>query len=455
MAMNRKDFLKLSAQSVLGAMALGSPGWPRASLFEEASAAEPHPSPSGPRPRKSQAVLADPAGPRDLLVHVFLRGGADGLNIVLPISGDDRAIYEAARPGLKIPISGEKAALKLDDRFGLHPSGKPFFDLFQSQKLAVIHASGLTSDTRSHFDAQAYMELGTPKNKGTSSGWMTRYLHNVVPTDARDSFTAVTIGNLPPTSLLAFEQAAVINQLNGFNLGGPGKERGDEFKALHRMYAAAGAAPGAWISEYGEEALDAIHRIESQLGGGPGGNPKDQNGPSVTGDYPKNDLGNRLKTLAQLVRMNLGIQVATVDMGGWDTHKYQNNGSDGHLAGQIDQLTQAVSVFYQEMLQISHPVTIIVQSEFGRRLKENANKGTDHGHGNVMFVLGEHVNGGKVYGQWPGLKTENLYERADLAVTTDYRQVVTEILQRRLGARNPHGIFPGYTGYRPLGLIKA
>jgi uncharacterized protein (DUF1501 family) len=443
--MNRKRFLRLSARGLAGAAFSASMGplilrhaWAAGGTTPEAA-----PSPS---PHPSHA----PQHATDFFLVIFLRGGADGLSFVPPISGEDRALYESARPTLKIPREGDHGLLKLDERFGLHPSAKPFHELFLSKKLAFVHASGLASDTRSHFDAQAYIELGTPKSKSTQSGWLARHLK------ARggmfEPFRAVTVGSLLPTSLLAFEQAAVLDSLGGFGIAGLGKNRDDEFKALQKIYALPEGGgeeveEGDWLLESGAQTLAAMQRLEAGL-------KKQDHGPDVTGNYPKGEMGNRLRVLAQLLRMGLGTEVATIDMGGWDTHKYQGKGSEGHFSNQLTQLTQAVSAFYGEMRSLGKPVTILIQSEFGRRLKENASQGTDHGHGNVMCVLGDQVQGGKVYGPWPGLKNEALYGHADLAITTDFRQVVSEILVKRLGERKLHAIFPSYTGYQELGVIR-
>jgi uncharacterized protein (DUF1501 family) len=446
-AMNRSEFFKLALRAAAGGIAIAqAPGLLAGSALAEASEAGAPPKRSS---RKSKAPPVEPAS-NDLLVSIFLRGGSDGLNFVTPIAGPDREIYESARPSIKIAASGDHGLLKLDERFGLHPGAKAFHDLYGAGNLAIVHAAGLTADTRSHFDAQNFTELGTPKSKSTSSGWLARHLRGRGL--GTKSFEAVAIGGLAPISLLDFDEAVVINALGGFNLGGNGKLRPDEEAALAGLYVETGGS-GDWIEAFGREALEALGRVESALGPQqPGGH---NDGPEVTGDYPKGEIGNRLKTLAQLMKMGMGIKAATVDMGGWDTHKFQGKGSEGHFAQQVQQLSQAVSAFYGEMQKDGREVTVLIQTEFGRRVKENANQGTDHGHGGVMFVLGEHVAGGKVYGEWPGLKTESLYEHADLAVANDYRQVVSEILVRRFGERHLPAVFPGYTGYKPLGLIRS
>ena len=380
------------------------------------------------------AFGAEPQG--EILVVLFLRGACDGLSIVPPLDGPDRALYEAARPNLKVPV---KAAFNLNDRLGLHPAAKPLYELYKAGKLAVVHGSGLSSDTRSHFDAQAFMELGTPGQKNTTSGWITRHLLGLGSRPQAASFlTAVSLGSLTPNSLLAYPEVAVINALDGFNIAGGKNYQNAQRETLRRLCAGEG-----WVERYGRETLDALDAFEyvQPAAYKPAGR-----------DYPKADIGNRLRTLAQIVKMDLGLTVATVDMGGWDTHKYQGDNGEGYFANLLGQLSQALAAFHEDMS--GRKVTVVVMSEFGRRLKENASRGTDHGHGNVMMVLGERIAGGKVFGRWPGLDNERLYERADLAVTTDYRQVLGEILLKRLSNPKISEVFPGFADFAPLGLIQ-
>jgi uncharacterized protein (DUF1501 family) len=370
------------------------------------------------------AFGAEPQG--EIFVVLFLRGACDGLSIVPPLDGPDRALYEAARPNLKVPVKGDKAAINLNDRLGLHPAAKPLYELYKAGKLAVVHGAGLTSDTRSHFDAQAFMELGTPGQKNTTSGWITRHLLGLGTRPQSASFlTAVSLGSLTPNSLLAYPEVAVINALDGFNIAGGKAYQNAQRETLRRLCAGEG-----WAERYGRETLDALDAFEYIQPGAykPAGR-----------DYPKADIGNRLRTLAQIVKMDLGLTVATVDMGGWDTHKYQGDNGEGYFANLLGQLSQALAAFHEDMS--GRKVTVVVMSEFGRRLKENASRGTDHGRG-------------KVYGRWPGLENEKLYERADLAVTTDYRQVLGEILVKRLSNPKVSEVFPGFADFAPLGLIQ-
>lgn len=381
-------------------------------------------------------------GGGDALVVLFLRGASDGLSLLPPLAGPDRAAYEAARPNLKIPTTGPKAALKLDDFYGLHPAAAPLHELYKAGRLAFVHAAGLTADTRSHFDAQAFMELGTPGVKTTVNGWIARHLLTRGGPAAAPSFlTAVSLGTLTPNSLLGFPDVAVLNSLDGFNLAAPKGWQNAQREALRRMYAGRN-----WLDRYGAETLDAIDAFESVSPGAykPAGR-----------DYPKGEIGYRLKSLAQLIKMDLGLRVAALDMGGWDTHKYQGDNGEGYFSNLAGQLAQGLAAFHEDMSAgTPRRVVVAVMTEFGRRLKENASRGTDHGHGGVMMLLGEGVAGGKVYGQWPGLGNEQLFQRADLAVTTDYRRALAEVLSKRLANARVAEVFPGLTDAAPLGLIR-
>lgn len=385
--------------------------------------------------------LAFAAGaPDEVLVVLFLRGACDALNFLPPLDGPDRALYEAARPNIKVPVKGDKAALALDGRLGLHPAAAPLHELYKAGKLAFVQAAGMTSDSRSHFDAQAYMELGAPDRKTATNGWIARHLVNGPAAAAPSFLTAVSLGSLTPSSLLGYPEVAVVNSLDNFNIAGP-RFQNAQRDVLRRMYAG-----GGWVDRYGRETLDAIDAFETAAPGAykPAGR-----------EYPRGEIGGRLRTLAQLVKMDLGLRIATIDMGGWDTHKYQGENGEGQFANLVGQLAQSLAAFYEDVSAgAPRKVTVVAMSEFGRRLKENASRGTDHGHGGVMLALGDGVAGGKVYGRWPGLDNELLYERADLAVTTDYRLVLTEILEKRLGDSKTAQVFPGFAPGAALGLVR-
>lgn len=384
--------------------------------------------------------------PRDILLVIFLRGGADGLSMVPPLADPDRRYYEMARPMLKIPLSGQHALLPLDQRFGLHPFAAPLYELYQDGHLAFVHAAGLTSNTRSHFDAQAYMELGTPDRKNSTTGWITRHLQTQRHTS--DALIPVlATGGEQPTSLLGSYQAVAMTSPDDFSLVAHWDYEGDLRDGLRRLYQGTDQA----LDRLGQRTLDTIDIIETL-------HPGDYT-PSHGAQYPDGEFGDNLQVIAQMIKMQLGLEVATVDLGGWDTHEQQAWHVEGYFAELLHELSQGLHAFYTDLDTggDDNPVqrlTVVVMSEFGRRVRENAALGTDHGHGNVMMVLGGPVNGGRVYGDWPGLHTDQLYQRADLAITTDYRQVLSEILIRRLG--NPHldTIFPGLQDYTPLGILQ-
>lgn len=380
-----------------------------------------------------RAAFAAGTTSQDILVFIMLRGGWDGLNVVFPWEGSDRAILEAERPKIKIPVTGANAGLRLEGiNFGLHPAAHPFYELYQAGKLAFVHAVGLNSDTRSHFDAQFYIESGIPNRRNTPTGWLGRYLASQ---QAASEINAVSLGSLTPASLNGYANAFSTIDPNWFVLSGRRENQYLQRHALRRMY-----GYDSWLDQYGQQTLNAIDLLEGTL-----------TTYTPAGDlvYPNTEIGRRLQQLAQLIKADLGLTVAALDMGGWDTHRFQ----DSRLKGQLDQLSQAVSVFYRDLSDSR--VTVVIMSEFGRRLKENSNDGSDHGHGGLMIVLGNQVNGGQVYGQWPGLARDNLYDRADLAVTTDFRLVLSEVLIQQFGVTDIAPIFPDYVPGNLLGLMKS
>lgn len=383
---------------------------------------------------------------QDILVVVFLRGGMDGLNAVPPIAGDDRGYYTVSRENIAVPTSGINAALPLNDLLGLHPAGAPLYGLYQDKKLAVIHAAGLTSDTRSHFDAMKYIELGTPNSKSAVNGWLTRHLLTSSNLPGQIIMPALAVGNLQPTSLAGSTETIGMTSPNGFTLGGNWQYENSQRAALRQMYSGA-----SWLHNAGIQTLDAVDVIEY---GNPG-NYTPENGAV----YPNNSFGQNLRTVAQMIKLQLGMRVATVDLGGWDTHELQGDSGAGYFANQFGNLASGLAAIMTDLSNSNgtdhtQRLTIVVMSEFGRTFKQNASRGTDHGHGNVMFVLGGKVNGGAVLGSWPGLHTDQLYDRRDLAITTDYRRILSEILIRRLENPNLGQIFPGYTEYQPMGIVQ-
>jgi uncharacterized protein (DUF1501 family) len=378
----------------------------------------------------------------DVVVTVFLRGGWDVMNVVPPIDGADRGFYEAARPNLKVPNQGNGAALPLTAQFGLHPAMDGLYELYQAQKLAIVHAVGLNVDTRSHFEAQQYIETATPGFKNTGTGWVGRHLTSLGDAMNGALLPVVAAGGAVPTTLAGAPESVAISAIDEFDL------RAEPFQkaALRHLYSG-----DTWVDAAGAQTFQAIDTIQRASSSG--------YQPANGANYPNGGFGSNLKTVAKLIKLGVGLRAATVDLGGWDTHQAEGEGSGGYLSHLVAELSSGLAAFYTDLDESSTPtyadrMTLVVVSEFGRRLSENASRGTDHGHGSGIFVLGGQVNGGRVITNWPGLQNEQLYDRADLAVTTDYRQVLSEIVVRRLGNGRLGVVFPGYKDYQPLGIVR-
>jgi uncharacterized protein (DUF1501 family) len=388
--------------------------------------------------RLGSVALAAEEG-AEILVVVFLRGGCDVLNMLPPLGDADQAMYQRARPRLHIPTSGPDAALRLTDGLGMHPSMTALHELYQAKKLAVVQAAGLSNDTRSHFDAMTFMELGTPASKSTTNGWITRHLQSSPDLAETLVLPAIGLGHQPMALLNESRTVSLYQPSDLTLLGEP--ERATQRRLLGQMYSG-----DSWLHRAGTQTIAAVREMERAV--------LSDYAPANGARYPDHEFGYSLQTIAQMIKLNIGVRVATVDLGGWDTHEYQGDGGGGYLAELLGVLSAGLAALYTD-LDGAHSgrVTVVTMSEFGRRLSENGAAGTDHGHGSAMLVLGGSVNGGAVYGEWPGLQPEHLYDFADLAVSTDYRRVLSEIVSRRLG--NPHldQVFPGYVGYEPLGML--
>lgn len=396
--------------------------------------------------RFNTVAFGDPALNDEILVVVFLRGGMDGLSAMPPIAGADRGHYQAARPTLAIPTSGPNAAINLNGQFGLHPAGAPLYELYQEGKLAIVRAVGLGEVNRSHFDSMQYVELGTPGNKSTPTGWLTRHLQTATNLPAEIIMPSLAVGDLQPTSLLGDLETISMSDPSNFNLmNGPWLWRFAQRSTLRAMY----EGSSSWLHDAGVQALDAVDVVELNVAGG--------YTPANGASYPQSQLGDQLRVLAQMVKLDLGLQVATVDFGGWDTHEEEGDGGTGYFAEIFGDLAQGLHAFYTDLDGVgasnyTQRLTVVVQSEFGRELRENSDSGTEHGYGNQVFVLSGNAIGG-LHGVWPGLAPGQLVDGTDLAVTTDYRRVLSEILIRRMCNPNLAAIFPGYTGYSPLGIV--
>ena len=369
-----------------------------------------------------------------VLVCLFQRGAADGLNMIVP---HGEAAYYAARPNIAIPrprSGSAESAIDLDGFFGLHPSLESFARLYRDGLLAPIQAVGSPSATRSHFDAQDYMESGTPDRKSTQDGWLNRYLavngtcEECAPKPS--PFRAVSMTPQTPRILEGPAAAVAMNSLGEFTVRGVGNSA-DRLEALYRT-GEADLVHGA-----GREMFEAVRLLQSA-------NPQ-RYLPEHGADYPRSPFGQRLREIAQLIKSGVGIEVAFADVGGWDTHVNQG-ASTGQLAARLTDFSRSTSALVRDLGDRMDDVVILSMSEFGRMVRQNGNGGTDHGHAGAMFVIGGSVRGGKVHGSWPGLEREQLHEGRDLALTTDFRAVFGDVLANHLGASNAGQVFPGYEG---------
>jgi uncharacterized protein (DUF1501 family) len=382
--------------------------------------------------RLTNVAFAQQDSPTDTLVVVFLRGGWDALNVVPPIDGDDRGFYEKARPDIKI-----SNLLQLNDQFGMHPALEPLHGLYQDGKMAVVHAVGLNYDTRSHFDAQEFIELGTPGSKSTTSGWITRHLQN----NSVSSILPALSTSGAPSSLLNYVPTVNLNDPGDFSQWDNGLVASQQ-TALRQMYSG-----DTLLHRAGLRTLESMSIVSPLV--------EQEYQPSNGASYNDDELSLQLKTVARMIKLDAGLRVATVDYGGWDTHEYETDGDGGYIADLLGNLASGLSNFYLDLDSgYADRVSVVVISEFGRRLVQNEAYGTDHGHGSVMLTLGGGVNGGQVYGTWPGLHNDQLYDHADLAITTDYRQVMSELLTRRLGNTDIGTVFPGYAPSGELGIYR-
>jgi uncharacterized protein (DUF1501 family) len=377
---------------------------------------------------------------KKLLIAIFQRGAVDGLNVVVPYGERD---YYRRRPTIAIPRPGDgvEGALDLDGFFAFHPRLAPLVPLYRNGALAVVHACGSPDSTRSHFDAQDYMESGTPGVKSTDDGWLNRTLKAERVGDA-SPFRAVALAPALPRSLQGSAPALAIGQIGQFGIhdGAGGATLGASFE---EQYA---AAADSVLKGTGQEAFEAVklmkHADPTRYQPAPGAN------------YPPGAFGQALKQIAQLAKSDVGLEIAFAETGNWDHHV--NEGStQGLLATRLDDFGRGLSALVTDLGERMSDTVIVTMSEFGRAVSENGNRGTDHGHGNAMLVMGAGVRGGRVYGKWPGLAQDQLYDGRDLAVTTDFRDVFAEIVTRHLGVVDAAPIFPGYAlqGKNARGLM--
>ncbi|RMH20423.1 MAG: DUF1501 domain-containing protein [Gemmatimonadetes bacterium] len=392
-------------------------------------------------------------GRRKTLICIFQRGAVDGLSMVVPFA---EPAYYRVRRSIQIaqPRRGaDDTALDLDGRFGLHPALEPLLDLYRRSEMAVVHAAGSPHPTRSHFDAQDFMETATPGVKSTGDGWLNRVLQDTSCPDcsgrtlddpaahAADhavgqvamasvpALRGIAMGSALPRSLAGAHPALAIPDLEALGVAG-----GDPMEqAFQRLYRGEG---GDEVTSAADDAFEALRILR--------GTDPARYEPANGAEYPRSDFGRSLRQIAQLIKADVGVEIAFADLGGWDTHVGQG-GARGQLANRLGELARGIRALYDDLGDRMEDVVILTMSEFGRTVAENGSGGTDHGHANCMFALGGGVRGGAVLGDWPGLEPEQLYEGRDLAVTTDFRDVFAEVVSGHLGAKHLERVFPGYT----------
>ena len=386
-----------------------------------------------PRFLRRTAFAEGRTGRPKILIAVFQRGAVDGLSVVVPHGDPD---YYSSRGNIAIARPARGAAqttVDLDGFFGLHPSLAPLAPIWADRRLAVVHACGSPDTTRSHFDAQDYMESGTPGVKSTADGWLARGLAAMPAHEPASPFRAVSLGPVLPRVLRGDVGAVAMSSVaefdvkeNGAMAGGAGARQG--FESLYEQ--------GVQDLLYGtgRETFEAVKMLKTAA--------PQRLGPANGAIYPRGRFGDSLKQIAQLIRADVGLEVAFADVGGWDTHAGQGN-ERGQLAVRLKDFAEGLAALDRDLGPRMSDVVVLTMSEFGRTVRENGNRGTDHGHATAMLVLGGAVKGGRVYGRWPGLRREQLFEGRDLAVTTDFRSLFSEVAMRHLGAP-AEPLFPGF-----------
>ena len=386
----------------------------------------------------ARTVEAAGATRRKILVTIFQRGAVDGLNMIVPFGERE---YYASRPSIAVQRpNAADGAVDLDGFFGLHPRMATLKPLWDAKQLAIVHACGSPDGTRSHFDAQDYMETATPGVKSTQDGWLNRYLHAREHADATP-FRAVALAPQMPRSLQGLEPALAMGQI-----GQVGIRAGQATDMVQASFESEYAAAAETVlNRTGGQAFDAMRMLKAA-------DPEKYQAEHGA-EYPRSGYGEALRQIAQLVKADVGLEIAFAEAGGWDTHVNQGS-SAGQLGTRLDDFSRGIAALARDLGDRMSDVVILTMSEFGRAVAENGNRGTDHGHGNAMMIIGgQNVRGGKVYGRWPGLAREQRYDGRDLAVTTDFRSVFADVVRGHLGVSDTRTIFPGFADTQRLGVI--
>jgi uncharacterized protein (DUF1501 family) len=374
-----------------------------------------------------------------ILVCIFQRGAMDGLMAVSPFTDE---YLKAARPNLFMPAAkGAQSLIDLDGRFGLHPGLKSFEALFREKRLAIVHGMGSPNNTRSHFDAQDYMESGTPFTKSTSSGWLNRAL-GALGHDGT-AFQAVSLTSSMPRSLYGDHPSIAIKDLKDFAVQSKGNPLNASMAArsFEELY---DQTSSELLKDAGKESFNAVRMLQQA-------DVKNYK-PAVNAVYPNSPLGNAMKQIAQLIKMDVGVEIAFAESGGWDTHFNQGTFS-GPFSRNLQDLSNSIVAFWNDIQPFQDDVTIMTMTEFGRTVKQNGTGGTDHGRASCSFIIGNTMKGGKVHGTVQPLAKENLEDGRDLAVTTDFRSVFSEVATRHLSIKNAKTLFPDWDG-SPIGVMR-
>ena len=383
-------------------------------------------------------TVAAGAARQKVLITIFQRGAVDGLNMIVPFMERD---YYALRPSLALarPGAGDDSVVDLDGFFGLHPRLRPLKSAWDSGNLAIVHACGSPDETRSHFDAQDYMETATPGIKSTPDGWLNRYLH-AKEHQAATPFRAVALAPQLPRALQGKASALAIGQIGQFGI-----RAGQSTEMVQSSFEAEyAAAANRVLQTTAREAFDAVKMLKNV-------DPA-QYAPANGAEYPRSPFGQALQQIAQLIKSDVGLEVAFAESGNWDHHANEG-AATGVLANRLDDLARGIAALTRDLGERMQDVVVMTMSEFGRTVAENGARGTDHGHGNAMMILGGAVRGGTVYGKWPGLAREQRHEGRDLAITTDFRSVFTEVVRGHLDLRDTSHVFPGFKPGPTLGLF--
>lgn len=380
-----------------------------------------------------------------IIIDLFMRGGMDGLNVVPPVTGPNRIFYEQLRPNIQVPLNGDNSVIDVGEAMGFHPAAVGLRDMYVNGDMAIIHGTGLPQEnvTRSHFDAMKLRELGTPSSISTQDGWLTRHLNTTPKITGSEVIPVLVSNDSNPISLQSYFNALTVDQVSGYHPNS-GSFQDKHADAIGKMYQGNSALD---LSVSG--AMDTLSII-SELD-------LDNYNPAGGASYPDSTFGRQLSLIAQLIKEDLDINVATADLGGWDTHNGQGDGGGGSFYGRVSNMSEAVRALWQDLKSsgLGEQVIIVIHSEFGRRARQNgqSGSGTDHGSGNLMFVIGGKVNGGESYGEFVGLANDELFGGEDITPVVDFRQVYATIVREVLGNTNLNVVFPGYENHTSMNFV--